>query len=67
MNPMLKSSILSRVGGRVAGWLDSIENKTKQGQIAWFCFAFGLCLAISKQAGTPYRSLWLAEFQNFIE
>ena len=28
------------------GWLDSTESKTKQGQIAWLCFAFGLCLAI---------------------
>ena len=33
--------------------LDSIENKTKQGQIAWLCFAFGLCLAIS---GGGYKS-----------
>ena len=41
MEAVLKSSILSRA----AGWLDSIENKTKQGQIAWLCFAFGLCLA----------------------
>ena len=49
MEAVLKSSILSRPAGRPgrpAGWLDSIENKTKQGQIAWLCFAFGLCLAI---------------------